>query len=242
MLTPRLICWQWSWGWTCRWRHLSLSVSRWSECLSFRYSQMRYRQVRGAQAAIQLTLWATSSASNLYSTAECSQVLELAHPHCGIVSVLPGTILAWASSILPDTVQTQFGPEAMPNTQFGSNHFVLKGGSMTVWTYALSTSWSLIPWQIWCRTCRQLSPLEWQLEALQGTHQHGALVFGQLNPIPSHCRPPPIGTSLADQELGAKGQEQWLLLRDASCHQAASLPSSAVFPGVSSCKISVLIV
>lgn len=58
---------------------------------------------------IQLTLWATSCANNLYSRSECSQVLELAHPHYEIVSTLPGTILAWVGSTLLDIVQTQFG-------------------------------------------------------------------------------------------------------------------------------------
>ena len=79
---------------------------------------------------IQLTLWATSSASNLYSTSEYSQVLELAHPHYKTASTLSGVVLTWASSTLPDIVQTQFGhypgPGTMPSTQSGSSHLVLK--------------------------------------------------------------------------------------------------------------------
>lgn len=41
MLTWKLVSWQWVLGWTCILRHLSLSVSMWSEHLSFCYSQMR---------------------------------------------------------------------------------------------------------------------------------------------------------------------------------------------------------
>lgn len=94
---------------------------------------------------IQLTLWATSCRSNLYTA-------HLNVPRSWNSLIHTMKLLArslawapWASSTLPGIVQTRFGhqpqPGTVPKEQGGFSHLVGKGESVTVWTCASPASW-----------------------------------------------------------------------------------------------------
>lgn len=94
---------------------------------------------------IQLTLWATSCRSNLYTA-------HLNVPRSWNSLIHTMKLLArslarapWASSALPGIVQTRFGHQpqqgTMPKEQGGFSHLVGKGESVTVWTCASPASW-----------------------------------------------------------------------------------------------------
>lgn len=144
VLTPGLICWQRGWGWTCRLRHLKLKCLQviWASQLPLEPNEMSTSQ--GAQTMIQLTLWATSCRSNLYTA-------HLSVPRSWNSLIHTMKLLArslarfWASSALPGIIETRFGhqpqPGTVPKEQGGFSHLVGKGESMTVWTCALPASW-----------------------------------------------------------------------------------------------------
>lgn len=109
----------------------------------------------------------------------------------------------------------------------------LKGERMIVWTYASSTSWShylpLLPWQI-------------TMQDLQATITTGVASGGfagypttqntgvwAVEPIHTHRRSPPRDTSVLSSWPHVRCQ-------GAGAMAGFSSPSSAVFPGVSSCK------